>query len=251
MSMAQPPTPAPVIAMWAAPRSRSTAFFRAMLAHGGVIGLHEPFCNLADYGETDVAGRTVRSGSELVDALAALSRQQRVFLKDTTDYRYPEVLASRWLLGEAHHVFLIRKPDEIAASYFALRADMAIGDVGLENMHELHTAVSAAGGRTTVVDSDDVVARPAATMRSFCDSVGLPYRAEMLRWERGERDEWRRSQRWHRAVSDSEGFVARRSDYAESAANSATLAAYAAHHEPYYRLLHALRITPVDRAESE
>ena len=36
-----------VIAMWAAPRSRSTALFRCMLEHGGLIDLHEPLDNIA------------------------------------------------------------------------------------------------------------------------------------------------------------------------------------------------------------
>ena len=43
-----------VIALWAAPRSRSTAFFASMLEHGKVLALHEPFCNIKDYSETAV-----------------------------------------------------------------------------------------------------------------------------------------------------------------------------------------------------
>jgi hypothetical protein len=38
-----------LIMMWAAPRSRSTAFFRCMLEYG-LVALHEPFCNIADHG---------------------------------------------------------------------------------------------------------------------------------------------------------------------------------------------------------
>jgi hypothetical protein len=235
-----------ILALWAAPRSRSTAFFRAMIAHGGVHPLHEPFCNLTDFGETDVGGRAVRSGTELIAAVRALSARRPVFFKDTTDYRYADVLADRRLLVEAHHAFLIRRPDEIAASFFALKPDMAVGDIGIENMHELYQAVTTAGGRTAVVDSDDLVTRPAATLRAYCAEVGLPFRPGMLCWERGTRAEWRRSERWHREVSDSRGFVARPSEYADSAANNATLAAYSAHHEPYYRLLRARRMAPVE-----
>ncbi len=45
----------PVFALWSAPRALSTACFRSMVERGDVIALHEPFCNLADFGETDRA----------------------------------------------------------------------------------------------------------------------------------------------------------------------------------------------------
>lgn len=54
-----------------------------------------------------------------------------VFLKKTTDHRYPEVLADRRFLAMVHHVFLIRRPAEIVASYYALWPDMRIEEVGL------------------------------------------------------------------------------------------------------------------------
>ena len=46
-----------VFALWSAPRARSTAFFRSMAERGDMTVLHEPFCNLRDYGETDAGDR--------------------------------------------------------------------------------------------------------------------------------------------------------------------------------------------------
>ena len=40
----------------------------------------------------------------------------------------------------------IRRPEEIAASFYALKLDMRIDHIGLEALHELHTAVREAGG---------------------------------------------------------------------------------------------------------
>jgi hypothetical protein len=233
-----------ILALWAAPRSRSTAYFRAMIAHGGVSALHEPFCNLNDFGETDVDGRVLTCAPELISAIYDLARHRRVFFKDTTDCRHVAVLAERRLLAEAHHAFLIRRPDEIAASYYALKPDMAVGELGIENMYELYQAVTQAGGRTLVIDSDDLVASPAGTLRAYCAAASIPFRERMLRWESGARHEWQRSSRWHQVVSGSEGFVARRSAYRESVLTNATLAAYCAHHEPYYQLMHARRTVP-------
>lgn len=215
-----------------------------MVAHGGVSALHEPFCNLKDFGETDVGGRVLTSAPELISAIYGLAVHRLVFFKDTTDSRHAAVLGARRLLARAHHAFLIRRPEEVAASYYALRPEMTVGELGFENLYELYQAVTRAGGRTMVIDSDDLVANPAGTLRAYCAAAGIPFRERMLRWEMGARHEWRRSSRWHQAVSGSEGFVTKLSAYRESVLTNAMLAACSAHHEPYYQLLYARRTCP-------
>jgi hypothetical protein len=214
-----------------------------MVERGDMIALHEPFCNLACFGETDVEGRTFDSPSSLVAWLRDQTHDKSVFLKDTTDYRHQEVLADRRFLAEARHAFLIRRPEEIAASYHALASDMHIGAIGLEALHELHTAVRDAGGhRPVVLDSDDLVAQPEATMAAYCAAVELPFIPQSLKWEPGERPEWRRSARWHLDVNASSGFERRRRRYADTVECSDELARFAAHHLPFYELLHAQRL---------
>src|SRR5580704_5471019 len=99
-----------VFTLWSAPRARSTAFFRSMVERGDMLALHEPFCNLADYGESEVNGRTFDSAGSLLEWLHDQMHDNRVFLKDTTDRRHHAVLADRRLLAEARHAFLIRRP---------------------------------------------------------------------------------------------------------------------------------------------
>jgi hypothetical protein len=165
-----------------------------------------------------------------------------VFLKDTTDHRHDDVLADRRFLTEARHAFLIRRPEEIAASYYALFPDMSINAIGLEIMCELQAAVRDAGGNPSVViDSDDLVARPEATMAAYCAAVG-----RALPWEAGERYEWRRSARWHADVSASSGFGRHERVYPRTVESSGELARFAAYHLPFYEQLYAQRpdVTP-------
>jgi hypothetical protein len=233
----------PVFALWSAPRARSTVFFRSMVERGDVIALHEPFCNLAGFGETDVEERTFDSSPSLLAWLGDQTHYISVFLKDTTDYRHHEVLADRRFLAEARHAFLIRRPEEIAASFYALKPDMRIDAIGLEALHELHTAVRDAGGhRPVVLDSDDLVARPEATMAAYCAAVELPFIPQALTWEPGERPEWRRSARWHADVNASSGFEQRERRYTHTVESSDELARFAAHHLPFYEQLHAQRL---------
>jgi hypothetical protein len=163
------------------------------------------------------------------------------------------VLADRRFLAEARHAFLIRRPEEIAASLYAviqtirsgdaLYPDMRIEGIGLEALHELHSAVHDAGGyRPVVIDSDDLVARPEATMAAYCAAVELPFVRQALTWEPGERPEWRRSARWHADVSASSGFEQRERRDTHTVETSDELARFAAHHLPFYEQLHAHRV---------
>ena len=234
----------PVFALWSAPRARSTAFFRSMLERGDLLALHEPLEGTTYFGTTEVEGTTFDSPASLLAWLRDETHDRGVFVKETTDARVFElVLADRRFLAEARHAFLIRGPEEIAASLCALAPDMGIDDIGLERLHELHAAVQVAGGHPPVViDSDDLVARPKATMAAYCAAVGLPFIARALTWEPGDRPEWQRSARWHVDVSATAGFERRERRYERTVETSAELARVAAHHRPFYEKLHALRL---------
>jgi Sulfotransferase domain len=233
-----------VFALWSAPRARSTAFFRSMVERGDMTAvLHEPFCNLRDSGETDAGVRTFDSPPSLLAWLRDETQDISVFLKDTTDHHLRDVLADRRFLAEARHAFLIRRPEEIAASVYALFPGMNINSIGLEKLCELQAAVRDAGGDPSVViDSDDLVERPEATMAAYCAAVGLPFSPRALTWEQGKRSEWRRSARWHMDVSASSGFERRERVYPHTVEDSSELARFAAHHLPFYEQLYAQRL---------
>ena len=214
-----------------------------MLQRGDLIALHEPFCNLTCFGETDGPGRTFESAVSLLAWLRDDTHDISVFFKDTTDFRQPEVLADRRFLAGARHAFLIRRPEEVAASYCALYPEMSINAIGLEAMYELYAAVRDTGGNPVVIDSDDLAARPETTMAAYCAAVGLPFIPEALSWEPGDQPEWRRSARWHTDVSASSGFSGQGDRvYARTVENDAELARFAAHHRPFYEKLHAERL---------
>jgi hypothetical protein len=225
-----------------------------MVERGDMTALHEPFCNLRDYGETDVGARTFDSPLSLLAWLRDETHNLRVFLKDHPPTAYVrDVLADRRFLAESQHAFLIRRPEEIAASNYALWPGMNINSIGLERLCEVQAAVGDAGGNTSVViDSDDLVARPEATMAAYCAAVGLPFNPRALTWQPGERSEWRRSARWHVDVSVSSGFERRERVYPHTVENSRELARFAAYHRPFYERLYAQRldVTPWEQDES-
>ena len=214
-----------------------------MMERDDLVVVHEPFGDLAGLGETDVAGKPFHSTTAFLDWLHHETDDVNVFLKDTPDERHRKLLTDPAFLRGIRHAFLIRKPHEIAASFYEIEPTMSLASIGLEFLNEFHDAVRHAGGHPpVVVDSDDLVTQPAATMAAYCAAVGLPFIPSALRWEAGDRSEWRRSARWHRRVSATTGFVATPQRYTQTEEVSAQLARYAAYHRPFYDQLHRVRL---------
>src|SRR5581483_10972595 len=140
----------------------------------------------------------------LVELLCRESRLHPVFLKDTTEYRYPEVLEDQRILTGAVNSFIIREPAEAIASHYAVNQELTMAEVGYENLFEIFAAVRAATGTIpAVIDAADLVVDPLGIISAYCARIGLTFHPQMLSWEPGERAEWSRTARWHRDVSES------------------------------------------------
>lgn len=99
------PLPPRILALWSAPRSRSTAFQRMMMERGDYTVLHEPFSHRADFGHATIGDVVARTEAEVMAAILALAEQTPVFFKDTTDFRYPRLLADAGFLTAVRHTF--------------------------------------------------------------------------------------------------------------------------------------------------
>ncbi|HET6212962.1 MAG TPA: hypothetical protein VFE14_08835, partial [Micromonosporaceae bacterium] len=113
-----------VIALWAVPRSRSTAFERMMVERGDLDVVHEPFSYLTESGQFTVDGVAATSLTGLFDLLLIRAGTRRVFIKETTDYSYGPLLADSRLYDQVANTFLIRRPDSVVASYHAMKPEM-------------------------------------------------------------------------------------------------------------------------------
>ncbi|WP_258177599.1 sulfotransferase-like domain-containing protein [Streptomyces solincola] len=230
-----------LLAMWSAPRSRSTAFERMMMERGDFTVLHEPFSHVKDFGTATVRGREVTSERELIAELRGLPGL--TFLKDTTDFAYPELLTSQGFLRETVHSFILRHPREVIESHFALNSGLTRDEIGFARLWEIHQAVLEAGGpEPVVVDSDDLLDRPEATVRAFCERVGIPFVPAALQWKPGEPGQWGRTSRWHQDASGSSGFARTEKRYEVTVENDEKLAAFLRYHLPFYERLRERRI---------
>lgn len=242
-----------ILALWSAPRCRSTAFFRMMVERGDYTSVHEPFSYLAEFGTSKVGDEVVRTEAELIAAIRKLSTTGPVFFKDTTDERYPGVLADReFLRSDARHTFIIRDPAETIASYHAVNPQVRRDQIGFVTLHELFTAVAEETGQVPVViDAADLVTSPRQVVEAYCERVSIPFVPEALSWRAESRPEWEPSERWHREASASTGFTSRQGAYAVEVESDPVLRGYLDHHRPYYEELRAHRLLIDDRDKEQ
>jgi hypothetical protein len=232
-----------LLALWSAPRCRSTAFLRMMAERGDFEVVHEPFSYVADFGVAHVGDLEVRSESDVMAALRMAAKEQPVFFKDTTDFHYPEVLADPSFLGEGTHTFMIRNPRAAIASHYRLMPELDVGSVGFARLYEIFAAVrSASRCEPVVIDADDLVSAPAAVVSEYCRRVGMPFVPHALTWSPGQLEAWRRAPRWHASVSASCGFQRLDPSDAAEVDRDPVLRAFLDYHLPFYEKMYAARL---------
>ncbi|MGV9376275.1 sulfotransferase-like domain-containing protein [Nonomuraea sp. NPDC003707] len=237
--------PKPIL-LWAVPRSRSTAFLRIMLERGDLEVVHEPFSYLQVDGHFELTGRRVTSAVELLDAMLEVNAGgRRVFAKDTSDYTYAPLLEDGRLFSDVINTFMIREPRSAIASHYAMNPEATQDEYGFEYLHAIFDAVRSATGEVPlVIDGDDLVADPEATVRAYCERVGLEFMPEAMCWDPGRQANWQRTDRWHAEVAESSGLVAKTPGRRETPDTNEHLRRIAEHHQPFYDALARHRLCP-------
>jgi hypothetical protein len=203
------------IAMWSGPRTLSTAMMRSWENRADTVVVDEPLYSyyLSATG-IDHPGREAIIASQPADwrvVVAAIAGDPLPagcsisYQKHMTHHLLDEV--DRSLLAPLRHAYLIRDPRRLLASYAQVRTDPTLDDLGLRQQVELFRSF---GG--PVIDSQDVLDQPAATLRGLCDALGVDFDPAMLSWPAGPRDSdgvW--APHWYDGVRASTGFHPSRS----------------------------------------
>lgn len=202
------------IAMWSGPRNISTAMMRAWENRADTVVVDEPF--YAHY-----LDNTGLDHPMLDEVIAAGETDWQKIVRSLTrapasGIFYQKHIATHWLahfttdwLDSLDHVFLIREPEPVVASYSIKRDELTASDLGYEQqgflfdlLHERH------GARPAVIDSRRFLAEPEAQLRALCNRLDIPFDSKMLSWPAGARDSdgvW--GQHWYDAVNGSTGFA--------------------------------------------
>jgi hypothetical protein len=212
------------LTLWATPRSTSTAFEWMMRQRGDFVCNHEPWNELYYYGEDRRSDRDAavdaKPGHNYASVWAGLSADaanKDVFVKDFV-YSVEHDLDDD-KLAVMTHTFLIRDPKRVVQGLAKHWPDCTFEEVGFESLHRLfHRIADRDGVAPPVMFSGDLIDDPAGTSRAYCAAVGIPFIADALSWEAGERDEvsWygEGTGPWHDQLRQSTGIVKPKTDYA-------------------------------------
>jgi hypothetical protein len=213
MSSAQHPLR---IAAWSGPRNISTAMMRAWENRGDCAVSDEPlYAHYLQATQLDHPGRdeVIAAGdTDAARVVATLTTGPAPggrpvwYQKHMTHHLLPGH-DTGWVHG-LHHVFLIRDPALVVASYVKSRASVVAEDIGLLQQAQLFDAVAQRLGQAPpVIDAERFLQAPEAQLRALCQRLGIAFTDRMLHWPAGPRASdgiW--APHWYDAVWASTGF---------------------------------------------
>ena len=209
------------IAMWSGPRNLSTAMMRAWENRRDTVVWDEPLYAhyLAQTNRPDpMAEEIMQSG--LIDWHATIKKlctppaQGLQYQKHITSHVLPSHSLDRLTeVPGTKHVFLIREPERVVASFNRLLTatdeEELIDHIGFHQQQRIFEAVCNKTHRTpTVIDSTRFLNSPKEQLQTLCKTLSIPFDQAMLSWPPGLRDSdgvW--ASHWYSTVSKSTGFA--------------------------------------------
>lgn len=202
--------------MWSGPRNLSTAMMRSFAARADVAEVwDEPFyaAYLAASGKdhpmrAEVLAAQAQHWRVVADACADVEGPPGtvIYQKQMTQHMLPEF--GRDWMDAVTHVFLIRSPERVAASFLSKWGEAGLEDIGFVQQAELFERVAERSGTPPpVIDAEAVRADPAGVLGRLCAAIGLPWDPAMLAWPPGPRPSdgvW--ATHWYGSVEASTGF---------------------------------------------
>jgi len=204
------------IAMWSGPRNISTAMMRAFENRPDTAVVDEPFyaAYLAATG-LDHPMRDAVLASQPQDWREVAARllgpapglAPVFYQKHMTKHMLPG-FGTDWM-ASCRNVFLIRRPEDVIASYHEKTGAIDLADIGIVRQAELFAQeAERLGTAPLVLDSADITAAPAAMLGALCAALGLAFSPAMLAWPAGRRASdgiW--APAWYDQVERSTGFA--------------------------------------------
>jgi hypothetical protein len=238
------------ICLWSGPRNISTATMRSWENRADTAVWDEPF-----YGPYLVKTGVDHPGREDFlpkletdpDAIAAACAGEApdgaaiFFQKHMCQHMLDDI--DRSWMAKCRHLFLIRDPEEVAASWYATTGQVTEEDLGAARQRELFDTVTAlTGAAPPVVEGRDVQDDPEGMTRAICAALGVDFVPAMLSWPAGKRDSdgaW--APWWYARVEASTGFEAYRpSGHERPEAIRAVVEAC----RPHYEALRVRKLAP-------
>lgn len=233
--------------MWSGPRNLSTAMMYSFGARRDFAVVDEPFyaAYLTRTGlNHPMRDAIIASQSTDPDEVAAMltgpipEGRPHFYQKHMTQHMIAGI--PRDWMDKVKHVFLIRHPARVVASFGAKYDNPTLADIGFSQQTELFEKLSAQGARPVVIDSADIRRAPEGMLQRLCNALALEFDPAMLHWPAGGHPSdgaW--ASHWYAAVHGSTGFAAAEGDLPDLTGPAGDLVEQAL---PHYRRLEAHKL---------
>lgn len=198
------------VALWAVPRSVSTALERVFVERGDFKVFHEPFSASYYYSpgrrSDRFAGTEPKEEYAHEEVLARMLayRGKPVFFKDMA-YHAAGFMSREFVSGFTN-TFIIRDPAPAIVSLHGFWPDFTFEEAGYEQQHRLFQLAVEGGEDPAIVDAGDLIRAPEGIVRAYCERLGVPFVPEALSWEPGEVEGWEMWAEWHQEAQESTGI---------------------------------------------
>lgn len=235
------------IALWAVPRSRSTAFERVFVERDDFEVCHEPF-SATYYHSPERRNDRFLDGEPRDDACAERvladilrPRERRLFIKDMA-YHTAGFMDGAFV-SRFTNTLLIRDPRTALASLHAKHPTFTFEEAGYHHLAQLYDHATRDGAHVPVVDADDLVRDPAGVMGAYCAALSIPFVASALTWRPRKVAQFSAWDSWHAHAQHSRGI----GDVdARPHPLPPHLEPMVERCLPYYERLHAVRLAPAE-----
>lgn len=192
------------------PRNISTALMYSFAQRNDIHVEDEPFYALylsksgAQHpGRAEVLAAQ-SSDEATVKAQLASTGQPVLFVKNMAHHM--EVMQAPFI-EKAIHIFLIRDPKQIIASYAQVIENPVMRDIGIEYQYQLFQQLEKKGEQPIVLDSGLLLEDPASVLEKLCHRCAIGFQPSMLHWKAGAKPYdgvW--APYWYENVHQSTGF---------------------------------------------
>lgn len=198
------------VALWAVPRSISTAFERVFVERGDFEVFHEPFSASYYYSTQRRSDRFAHQEPKeeydheriLKEILAPTEKP--IFMKDmayhTAGFMTPE------FVRKFRNTFIIREPRYVLTSLYEMWPDFTFEETGYEELYRLFSYALEEGQEPIVVDSSDLSENPEGIVAAYCENLDISHKPEALSWEPRKVPEWKMWEGWHDDAQQSTGL---------------------------------------------
>ena len=203
------------IAMWSGPRNLSTAMMYSFGARADFAVSDEPFYAawLTESGVRHPMRDAIIAAQDAdADKVAATcigpvpGGRPHWYQKHMSHHMRPGFMPD-WP-DDTRHVFLIRHPARVVASYAAKSENPTVQGLGFEDQYRLFRTFAENGPVPLVIDSEIIRADPETALEGLCAALGVGFDPAMLHWPVGGHASdgvW--AAHWYGAVHRSTGFA--------------------------------------------